>query len=80
LQIQNKHHWHIDSLRAYDTFNALTKHFEVEPNVFDAFLPLTKSIESDYFKKLDLMIIARAEKAKSIWIKFHSQILNFSKK
>jgi hypothetical protein len=22
------------SLRAYDTFNALTKHFEVEPNVF----------------------------------------------
>jgi 2-succinyl-5-enolpyruvyl-6-hydroxy-3-cyclohexene-1-carboxylate synthase len=33
-----KHHWHIDSLRAYDTFNALTKHFEVEPNVFfDAF-------------------------------------------
>jgi 2-succinyl-5-enolpyruvyl-6-hydroxy-3-cyclohexene-1-carboxylate synthase len=32
-QIQTKHHWHI-SLRAYDTFNALTKHFEVEPNVF----------------------------------------------
>jgi 2-succinyl-5-enolpyruvyl-6-hydroxy-3-cyclohexene-1-carboxylate synthase len=66
--------------RAYDTFNALTKHFEVEPNVFfDAFLPLTKSIES-YFKKLDAVNELRELKAKSIWIKFHSQILNFSKK
>ncbi len=38
-----KHHWHIDSLRAYDTFGILTKHFEVETNVFfDAFLPLTQ--------------------------------------
>jgi 2-succinyl-5-enolpyruvyl-6-hydroxy-3-cyclohexene-1-carboxylate synthase len=57
-----KQHWHIDSLRAYDTFNALTKHFEVESNVFfDAFLPLTTAVESDYFKKLaainDLRIV-----------------------
>ncbi|PKH67905.1 2-succinyl-5-enolpyruvyl-6-hydroxy-3-cyclohexene-1-carboxylic-acid synthase [Flavobacterium sp. ALD4] len=60
-----KHHWHIDSLRAYDTFNALTKHFEVEPNVFfDAFLPLAKSIESDYFKKLDLINKSRELKSK----------------
>ena len=60
-----KHHWHIDSLRAYDTFNALTKHFEVEPNVFfDAFLPLAKSIESDYFKKLDLINKLRELKSK----------------
>jgi 2-succinyl-5-enolpyruvyl-6-hydroxy-3-cyclohexene-1-carboxylate synthase len=60
-----KHHWHIDSLRAYDTFNALTKHFEVEPNVFfDAFLPLTKSIESDYFKKLGAVNELRELKSK----------------
>jgi 2-succinyl-5-enolpyruvyl-6-hydroxy-3-cyclohexene-1-carboxylate synthase len=60
-----KHHWHIDSLRAYNTFNALTKHFEVEPNVFfDAFLPLTKSIESDYFKKLGAVNELRELKSK----------------
>jgi 2-succinyl-5-enolpyruvyl-6-hydroxy-3-cyclohexene-1-carboxylate synthase len=60
-----KHHWHIDSLRAYDTFNALTKHFEMDPNAFfDAFLPLTRSIESDYFKKLDAVNKLRELKSK----------------
>ena len=49
---QPKHHWHIDTLRAYDTFNALTKHFETSPAVFfETFLPLIKSVESDYFSK-----------------------------
>ena len=44
-----KHHWHIDCYRAYDTFGALTHHFEVEPQVFfNQFFPLTKSVESDY--------------------------------
>lgn len=60
-----KHHWHIDSLRAYDTFDALTKHFEVEPNVFfDAFLPLTKSVASNYFKELDAVKKLRTLKSK----------------
>jgi 2-succinyl-5-enolpyruvyl-6-hydroxy-3-cyclohexene-1-carboxylate synthase len=60
-----KHHWHIDSLRAYDTFDALTKHFEVEPNVFfDAFLPLTKSVVSNYFKELDAVKKLRTLKSK----------------
>lgn len=49
-----KHHWHIDTLRAYDTFDALSQHFEVNPNVFfDEFLPLTNQTKSDYFEKLD---------------------------
>jgi 2-succinyl-5-enolpyruvyl-6-hydroxy-3-cyclohexene-1-carboxylate synthase len=49
-----KHHWHIDTWRAYDTFNALTHHFEADPNAFfNAFLPLTNTIESDYFQQLD---------------------------
>jgi 2-succinyl-5-enolpyruvyl-6-hydroxy-3-cyclohexene-1-carboxylate synthase len=49
-----KHHWHIDTLRAYDTFGALTHHFEFEPNTFfNAFLPLTTLISSDYFKRMD---------------------------
>ena len=47
-----KHHWHIDTLRAYDTFGALTQHFQTDPNLFfNVFLPLTKTIESDYFQK-----------------------------
>lgn len=42
-------HWHIDTLRAYDTFNALTKHFVVDPNTFlKEFLPKTKQVESHY--------------------------------
>ncbi|WP_073017870.1 2-succinyl-5-enolpyruvyl-6-hydroxy-3-cyclohexene-1-carboxylic-acid synthase [Flavobacterium micromati] len=49
-----KHHWHIDTLRAYDTFGALTHHFELGPNTFfKAFLPLTTVISSDYFVKMD---------------------------
>ena len=49
-----KHHWHIDTLRAYDTFAALTKHFELNPNsFFEAFLPLTIAVKSDYFVKID---------------------------
>lgn len=59
-----KHHWHIDSLRAYDTFGALTKHFEVDPNAFfDTFLPLTNAIESDYFQQLDAVKALRKLKS-----------------
>ena len=48
-----KHHWHIDSLRAYDTFSALTHHFEMCPQLFfDQFIPLTKAVESDYSQQL----------------------------
>lgn len=59
-----KHHWHIDSLRAYDTFGALTKHFQVDPNVFfDTFLPLTNAIESNYFQQLDAVKVVRKLKS-----------------
>ena len=58
-----KHHWHIDTLRAYDTFGCLTKHFEVDPNTFfQAFLPLTSKIESNYFSKLNAVKTLRKEK------------------
>ncbi len=44
-----RHHWHIDELRAYDTFGILTKHFPVAPNqFFKQFLPFVKGIKSDY--------------------------------
>lgn len=29
-----KEHWHIDSLRAYDTYGCLTQHFKTDPNIF----------------------------------------------
>jgi 2-succinyl-5-enolpyruvyl-6-hydroxy-3-cyclohexene-1-carboxylate synthase len=46
---QPKHHWHIDELRAYNTFGCLSQHFESNPNVFfDAFLSKTNIIESNY--------------------------------
>ena len=42
-------HWHIDELRAYDTFGCLTKHFQVKPNLFfQSFFTLTENIESNY--------------------------------
>jgi len=47
-----KHHWHIDSLRAYDTFGALTEHIKTNPdNFFAELFPLTKNMHSNYFRK-----------------------------
>jgi len=49
-----KHHWHLDELRAYDTFGMLTKHFQVAPNqFFSQFLPHIKNIESNYKTTFD---------------------------
>lgn len=60
---QPKEHWHVDSLRAYDTFGVLTKHFEVNPNTFfGKFLPLTKEVKSDYFAKAAQLKAFRKEK------------------
>lgn len=45
-------HWHIDNLRAYDTFSALTFHFETDPNTFfQQIFPFTKTVKSDYKAK-----------------------------
>ena len=46
---QPNHHWHIDNLRAYDTFGCLTKHFEATPNLFfQSFFMFAETIESNY--------------------------------
>ncbi|KQO21295.1 2-succinyl-5-enolpyruvyl-6-hydroxy-3-cyclohexene-1-carboxylate synthase [Flavobacterium sp. Leaf82] len=48
------HHWHIDTLRAYDTFNALSKHFVMEAqDFFKELLPKTTFVSSKYFSKID---------------------------
>jgi 2-succinyl-5-enolpyruvyl-6-hydroxy-3-cyclohexene-1-carboxylate synthase len=42
-------HWHIDPLRAYDTFGALTQHFKEEPNTYlGNFLAQVTTVESGY--------------------------------
>lgn len=55
------HHWHIDPLRAYDTFSALTKHFEVCPNdFFEKFIPLLDGTkESEYATKMASVVALR---------------------
>ena len=42
------HHWHVDELRAYDTFGALTNHFETKINTFLSQLLTEETIESSY--------------------------------
>jgi 2-succinyl-5-enolpyruvyl-6-hydroxy-3-cyclohexene-1-carboxylate synthase len=60
---QPKYHWHIDSLRAYDTYECLTHHFEVNPNdFFSQILPFTKKVKSSYFEKAQEIKKGRAVK------------------
>ncbi len=60
-----KYHWHIDTLRAYDTFGALTKHFEMQPNdFFKDLLSKTSFVKSNYFKNIDTVYKARLERRK----------------
>jgi 2-succinyl-5-enolpyruvyl-6-hydroxy-3-cyclohexene-1-carboxylate synthase len=48
-----KEHWHIDTLRAYDTFNALTQHFVMQPNdFFKQLLSKTSFTKSKYAEKI----------------------------
>lgn len=61
-----QHHWHIDTLRAYDTFGALSEHFETSPqHFFTAFLPLTSKVESTYFQKVQDIKHLRKERHNS---------------
>lgn len=65
-----EHHWHIDPLRAYDTFGALTKHFEAKPNdFFQQFLPFTKKLLSEYNKQFEHIKSVRAEKHEAFFAK-----------
>ncbi|MAP80919.1 MAG: 2-succinyl-5-enolpyruvyl-6-hydroxy-3-cyclohexene-1-carboxylic-acid synthase [Aequorivita sp.] len=44
-----KYHWHVDTKIAYDTYFVLSHHFKTSINHFlNAFLPKTKSVQSDY--------------------------------
>ena len=57
------HHWHIDTLRAYNTYGVLTQHFKVNPNLFfKQFLPFTIPIKSNYFSTFDKISALRQTK------------------
>jgi 2-succinyl-5-enolpyruvyl-6-hydroxy-3-cyclohexene-1-carboxylate synthase len=63
---QPKQHWHIDELRAYNTFGCLSQHFESNPNTFfGAFLSKTNIIESNYQQNVLKMRGFRAEMHKT---------------
>ncbi|WP_313807631.1 2-succinyl-5-enolpyruvyl-6-hydroxy-3-cyclohexene-1-carboxylic-acid synthase [Flavobacterium sp.] len=52
-----KEHWHVDELRAYNTFGCLTQHFVTTPNMFfDTIFEATEVVSSDFQKRAtDLM-------------------------
>ena len=46
---QPKHHWHIDELRAFDTYFTLDKFIQENPiEVLNQFLKFTEKVDSDY--------------------------------
>lgn len=57
-----KAHWHIDTLRAYDTFGVLTKHFIAEPNLFLKNFLSQPTVISDYNQKMQELRAFRKEK------------------
>lgn len=57
-----KAHWHIDTLRAYDTFGVLTKHFVTEPNLFLKNFLSQPTVISDYNQKMQELRAFRKEK------------------
>lgn len=58
-----EHHWHVDPLRAYDTFGSLNKHFETSANdFFRQFLPFTKKVLSDYSRQFVKLKSVRAKR------------------
>lgn len=46
---QPTHHWHVDEKKAYDTYFCLSKHFEVNSQIFfSGFLPFSEKVKSEY--------------------------------
>ncbi|TXG35391.1 2-succinyl-5-enolpyruvyl-6-hydroxy-3-cyclohexene-1-carboxylic-acid synthase [Seonamhaeicola maritimus] len=64
-----KHHWHIDTIKANDTFFSLNRFIETQPNYFfSKLLAQTKSISSDYRPRWETIKIERRYK--------HTEYLN----
>nr|WP_159779531.1 2-succinyl-5-enolpyruvyl-6-hydroxy-3-cyclohexene-1-carboxylic-acid synthase [Flavobacterium sp. 9AF] len=62
-QYQPKEHWHIDELRAYNTYGVLTEHFKIAPTpFFNALLKDWKFIDSDYDAIIQELVAIRKTK------------------
>lgn len=62
-QYKPKEHWHIDTLRAYDTYGALTRHFKTTPNIFFSELyKQAENIESNYQNRAQQLKSLREKK------------------
>lgn len=64
---QPENHWHIDELRAYDTFGCLSNHFKTNPNLFfnDFLLRVDLSVRAEsrtYNSKIQEIVAYRREK------------------
>lgn len=57
-----QNHWHIDSLRAYNTFDALTQHFKTDSNTFLKHLMHENKSVSNYQKDIAKIWKNRIEK------------------
>lgn len=58
-----KNHWHIDTLKAYDTFFSLTRHFKMDVNrFFEKFVPKVQPVNSNYFSYWNSIKIAFQQK------------------
>ena len=59
-----ENHWHIDELRAYDTFGCLTKQFVCHPNsfFFDVINQVEIDTSSDYNDKMQEIVTLRKQK------------------
>jgi len=63
-----KEHWHIDPLRAYDTFGCLTQHFEENPNDFFIELASEKQTTQSNYKNFVQQMKAEREKKSSVFL------------
>jgi 2-succinyl-5-enolpyruvyl-6-hydroxy-3-cyclohexene-1-carboxylate synthase len=62
-QYKPTHHWHIDTLRGYDTYGCLTEHFKVNPNLFfNLLLPKIIPIKSNYYATFEKISALREVK------------------
>jgi 2-succinyl-5-enolpyruvyl-6-hydroxy-3-cyclohexene-1-carboxylate synthase len=70
---QPKEHWHVDELRAYDTYGILSQHFETSPNIFFNHLLDGNAVESNYKSSIKTIWDDRKEKHQK-----YSKIIFFS--
>ncbi|MEO0059653.1 MAG: hypothetical protein RLZZ312_1300 [Bacteroidota bacterium] len=62
---QPNEHWHVDELRAYNTFGVYPEHFEMTPNqFFDQLRAVSKKVESTYYQEIDAVKQLREKRTK----------------